>query len=36
MRLTANELLKLAAYALLALFGWAPICYLVALCAGWL
>lgn len=36
MNLTANELLKLAAYALLALFGWAPICYLVALCAGWL
>lgn len=36
MRMTANELLKLAAYALLALFGWMPICYLAALCLGWL
>ena len=36
MRMTANELLKLVAYTLLAMFGWAPICYLIALCMGWL
>lgn len=36
MNLTRSEAMRIVAYTLLVMFGWAPICYLIALCMGWL